>query len=56
MPRKVLTRNDFTQGAAIGTGAYGTVYRVQFNQLETEMQCDPTTKKARIYALKEMLI
>ena len=54
--RKVLTRSDFTPGAAIGTGAYGTVYRVQFKEYEVEKQCDKTVTKPRIYALKEMLI
>ena len=52
----MLTRADFTAGNAIGTGAYGTVYRVQFKEYEIEKRCDSSTKNKRIYALKEMLI
>lgn len=52
----MITRNDFTQGKAIGTGAYGTVYRVEYKDLEMEKRADPKCEKARQYALKEMLI
>lgn len=52
----MITRADFTPGAAIGTGAYGTVYRVQYKDIELEKRADPSNKKARMYALKEMLI
>ena len=54
--RKVLQRSDLTTGSAIGTGAYGTVYKVQFKEYEMEKRCDRDVLKPRVYALKEMLV
>ena len=33
---KALVRNDFTPGAKIGDGAYGTVFKVQFQDRAVE--------------------
>jgi len=35
---KDLTRTDFTPGAQIGSGAYGTVYKVQFVDRNKELR------------------
>jgi cell division control protein CDC15 len=50
-------RADFTTGAKIGAGAYGTVFKVNFVNEATEKRIQPLmTGKPNNYALKEMLI
>ncbi len=36
MKNKALARSDFTQGSRIGDGAYGTVFKVQFQEHAVE--------------------
>jgi len=49
-----VTRNDFTTGNVIGQGAYGTVYRVQFQSTETEKRVVKGQNHLKFFALKEM--
>ena len=49
-------RSDFTSGTKIGDGAYGTVLKVQFQDLSVERRCNPTGKGQCYYGLKEMFI
>ncbi len=39
-----LVRNDFTQGTKVGDGAYGTVFKVQFQDSDLEQKVNTRIK------------
>lgn len=51
-----MTRVDFTPGKVVGSGAYGTVFCVQFKDAALEQRVNKDARKAGNYALKEMLM
>lgn len=51
---KNLQRSDFTAGTQIGQGAYGTVFKVKFNEKSKEAQYACEEKSGQFFALKEL--